>query len=255
MIRDQFPNKAIERLRLHLYNYGQLVKQKHWQSVDSPDDTWEVIKTGLSFPMPEHLNTLQKQVRPNLPWAEDHFKERISGKPLNPGNEYKNWPFYKRKPEDDKFRTEEEKFSHTYMERFWPKSAGVPEPDHMVNHGIRYSFGDLQDVINLLKKDLTTRQAFLPVWFPEDTGCVHGQRVPCSLGYDFIIRNSKLHLDYYIRSCDYLRHLRDDIYMAIRLAMHIRDNIGVGLYLGRFDMHIKNLHVFNNEKELLRLDK
>lgn len=264
---NQKPSIAIGMLREHLYHHGYRMEQKKWQSVTAPAPTWETIKVNLSFPMPQTIQEMKSEIRPNLPWADDHFQERIGGKPLNPGEQYKNWPFYKRKPEDDKFRTWDKQFSHTYMERFWPKYAGFKDGvseryPEIIREGIRFNYGDLHDVITLLNSDPTTRQAYLPIWFPEDTGCNHNQRVPCTLGYDFIIRNNFLHMDYYMRSCDYLRHLRDDVYMAIRLAHYIMDQLKASrldkfedLQLGLFDMHIKNLHVFENERGLLKLDK
>src|SRR3546814_17811567 len=74
-----------------------------------------------------------------------------------------------------------------------------------------------------------TRQAYLPVWFPEDTGSASGQRVPCTLGYQFLIRETPagkvLHIIYNMRSCDFMRHLADDIYMTIRLAQWMPDQL------------------------------
>jgi hypothetical protein len=68
------------------------------------------------------------------------------------------------------------------MERYWPKYinwAQDEEPQDAM-FGIRYNYGDLNDVVDLLARSPATRQAVLPVWFPEDTGAVHGERVPCS---------------------------------------------------------------------------
>ena len=164
--------------------------------------------------------------------------------------EYSNWPFYIKNKSNDKFRTEKgEKFSHTYMERFWPKYAGEG-----LNLGIRYKLGDLNDLIDTLEKDPTTRQGYLPIWFPEDTGAIqtHGQRVPCTLGYFFIIRGGYIHMSYYIRSCDYLRHFRDDIYLALGLLKYIIGKLTHDIKPGSFKMVIENLHCFYSEKEVLK---
>merc|ERR1712167_60985 len=106
------------------------------------------------------------------------------------GNEY--WPFAQK---NNKQFKKAKKFSHTYPERIWPPSK----------KGIRFRYGNLDNIVELFNKDKLTRQAFLPIWFPEDTGAVHGERVPCTLGYHFIIRDGYMHVNYYIRSCDYLR--------------------------------------------------
>jgi thymidylate synthase len=150
-----------------------------------------------------------------------------------------------------------QKFTHTYMERFWPKVA-TDGLNPVKNRGIRYELGDFRDVINLLKNEPFTRQAFLPIWFPEDTGAVHGGRVPCTLGYHFIRRHNYLHLIYYIRSCDFFRHFNDDVYMACRLVHYIirqlfEEGSWANVSPGTITMHITSLHIFNQEKG--RLEK
>ena len=139
------------------------------------------------------------------------------------------------------------------MERYLPKYIHEQHHTDYPLRGLRYRLGDLNDVIDLLKKDVGTRQAYLPVWFPEDTGVVHGERVPCTLGYHFIVRNGLMHVNYYIRSCDFIRHFRDDIYMTCRLVFHIIDQMGPGTIApGTFHMHITSLHCFFNDSTVLK---
>jgi hypothetical protein len=132
-----------------------------------------------------------------------------------------NWPWWRGQVRETDIHdptdttTREFKFTHTYQERFWPKRAGTFE--NLGGHGIRYPYGDLDDVVNLLRREPQTRQATFPIFFPEDTGAVHGGRIPCTLHYHFLLRHNKLHLWYPIRSCDAVRHFRDDLYMACRL--------------------------------------
>lgn len=234
------------------------MKQKTWQSKQSPDDTWELLNHHVSFMIPQSLSGLQGEIKPNLPWADMHFEERVGGIPCNPPPSHIYWPFASKKNQSHLDQTK--KFSHTYPERFWPKTAGVAEPDHMQNVGIRYGLGDLDDLMNLLIKDPETRQAYLPVWFPEDTGAVNGVRVPCTLGYHFICREGYLHMNYYIRSCDFLRHFNDDIYLACRLLNYVANMMtlkseavpGFGFKSGVFNMYITSLHCFFREKERLK---
>lgn len=252
-------NHLIHNAARKLINTGKKVKSDKWQGIELKNPMHEAIRIYLGPAIiPKTQAVLANLTKPNLPWAEDHFKERVGGMPLNPGNEYKNWPFY---GSDDKMRNVEQKgeenipkiFSHTYMERFWPKYTGPQLGTTVANRGIRFEYGDLIDVINLLNKDPLTRQAYLPIFFPEDTGSVHGGRVPCTLGYLFMIRDNFLHVSYYIRSCDLLRHFKDDVYMACRLVQHIVlylktiDNKFSKLEPGSFDMHIGSLHIFSNE--------
>lgn len=250
MIFNQRPSEVIRLTKERLYHYGQTVKQENWQSVKSPDNTMEILNHSIAFPMPHWSNELRDEVVPNLPWADEHFEERIGGIPLNPPPSSEHWPFNP-KPYNPG-HLPGGKFSHTYPERFWPKYTKGIEPDK----GIRYSYGDLNDVIALLRKDPTTRQAYLPVWGFEDTGATQGQRVPCTLGYHFIVRNNMIHIIYFIRSCDIIRHFRDDIYLACKLAQHVKwEAFGNDVTLGSFTMHITSLHCFEKEKGLLLVKK
>ena len=238
-----------------LLNNGVTISTENWQAIKAPQPMVELFNKSFIYQIPESVNKLAEDVKPNLPWADIHFMERVGGEPLNPGESYKQWPFYKM---DKEMRTEGEKFSHTYMERFWPKFAGIEAQGHAEGHeyeplkGIRYNYGDLNDLINQFVKDPLTRQAYLPVFFPEDTGNVMCQRVPCTLGYHFIVRGGKMHVIYYIRSCDFRRHFRDDVYLACLLAGWIANSLmqnhkWENLDMGTLTMHITSLHVFQSD--------
>ena len=242
-----------------LMDYGKEVKTERWQGIPSPDDMFEHLFHSFKAPIPESLEELISESRPNLPWAEDHFQERVSGSPLNPPPSHSNWPFAQKN--NEKFGGNE-KFSHTYPERIWGKYGEEDSPTRISGvtlKGIRYHHGDFNDVINLLRREPFTRQAFLPIWYPEDTGSVHGERVPCTIGYHFIRRSNYLHVVYYIRSCDYIRHFRDDVYLASRKVQWIIENLKKKDYDGWKDvipgflsMHITSLHCFNREKGVLK---
>jgi hypothetical protein len=229
-----------------------LVEVGEWQAIRDKDipqtHTREIEDVIFSWPIPNSVSALKALVHPNLPWAEDHFLERVSGVPYNPPPSHEWWPYAQKS--NDQHR-KEEIFSHTYPERFWPKKAGRFALHHeMGPQGVRYSYGDLDDVVRLLQESTYTRQAYLPVWFPEDTGAVHGERVPCSLGYHFMVRNGRISCRYFIRSCDFLRHFRDDVYLAARLTQWIGDRLE-GIKPGNLTMVIGSLHVFDGEHELL----
>jgi len=114
----------------------------------------------------------------------------------------------------------------------------------------------LRDVVNLLIKDPETRQAYLPVWFSEDTGATQGQRVPCTLGYHFMIRDNQLHVTYLIRAVDFVRHFRDDVYMAIRLAQWVNHQFNLDVsnpkvMMGNLTMHTMSMHCFAGDLHAL----
>jgi hypothetical protein len=224
--------------------------------------THELMHVVTESPVPPSPEWLEHHIKPTMPWAELQFLERVGGEGVNPGETYKDWPWYRAKQgEGVEEHKPEGKFSHTYMERYWPKWSGVGPPPQFVapNHGIRFPYGDLDNLVNLLATRMLTRQAYLPVWFPEDlyAADVERERVPCSLGYVFMMSDSK-HLDisYSIRSCDYVRHYRNDVYMTCRLLQwvitQLQDTADLYLQPGVLHMNITNLHCFEGDLPALR---
>lgn len=212
-----------------------------WQSVTTDDhlhDTHELRNVTVWYPMPQTMQSAQQLIKPDLPWAEAHFQERVGGEPINPGVEHANWPYHGASAALHlREQSDEIIYDHNYMERMWASkllrkgfSCTCGEDDHeswcaAKFPGYRFDVGDLADVVKQLRKDSTTRQAYLPIWFPEDTGATQGQRVPCSLGYHFMIRDNKLHVQYALRSCEVYRHFTNDVYMAVRLGQWVRDQL------------------------------
>jgi thymidylate synthase len=281
LVHSSYKN-AIKAVEAEFLNGVRKVHSKHWQGVDISNKpemaTFEKLHVSFAVRMNgyEHdLEAAASHIEPNLPWADDHFEERVCGQPINPGVQWKKWPYGQHAA---KFLDENGKFNHNYMERYWPKQAGAvlgptetaeqyaeevnlfppnfnyamraTSPDQ--HRGIKYEYGDLSDVVTLLANDPYTRQAYLPVWFPEDTGG-GDKRAPCTLGYHFIMRDNMLDITYYIRSCDMRRHMRDDIYLTHRLAVWMHkecmkfDPRWRDVELGQFNMHITSLHIFAND--------
>jgi hypothetical protein len=250
---------AIAFSKALLMERGTVVDTGTWQGVPTeghPDlQTLEFLDLAWVAPIPDTINHLREEVGPNLPWVDEHFEERVGRKPTNPGLAYKNWPWWH--PSKEGVTQEGEKFTHTYQERIWPKKAGVDivasDPDYGANRGIRYLYGDLDDVVDLLRDIPTTRQAYLPIFFPEDTGAVHRGRTPCTIGYQFLVRNDQLHCFYMIRSCDLVRHFRDDIYLAARLAMWVLNELGEkdeqwgAIDIGNLSFHCFSFHVHKGD--------
>jgi hypothetical protein len=261
---EEAANRLKEEFRYRAYS----VKSEKWQGVSTaakPEmEMRELLNWSFGVPLRgiEDLAYWQGDIKPNLPFADAHFAERVSGNPTNPGEAWKIWPWGN---SADAHRTQQGKFTHTYQERFWPKHAGHvvdcdPDPNDLEsycsesNRGYRYDYGDVRDVVTLLSREPLTRQAYLPIWFPEDTGVLHGGRVPCSLGYHFIQRNGYLHINYFIRSCDFVRHFRDDCYFTVRLALWVLEELRKlndipwrEVKPGLFSMHTISMHMFIND--------
>lgn len=272
-------DEVIKQARYQLLYRSNKVHSARWQGVDIANKpemaTHEVTHVSFAVALDEikvpstcidrDLGFLRDDIKPNLPWADDHFLERVCGAPINPGVEWENWPYGK----SAATFLEDGKFNHNYMERYWPKHAGVVkkptyrwkdydtelylEHEGVLPHrGIKYEYGDLDDVVELLASDPYTRQAYLPVWFPEDTGG-GSKRAPCTIGYHFLMRDEKLSINYEIRSCDFVRHFRDDLYLTVRLLLWVlqecrkRDSRWDDVSVGKFYMQIGSLHVFRND--------
>ena len=202
-----------------------------WQSTKEIT-MMEVLNFFSVHPMTDNCS-MDYVLESDKEWVRAHALERVCGSPLNPPPSYKLW---KGAGQASNFREEGEAFSHSYPERIWS-----PKVD-----GIRYDHGNLSDVINLLASEPETRQAFLPIFFPEDTGRHHGNRIPCTIGYHFIIRDNKIHTWYWARSIDATLHFRNDIYFANYLTNWIRSELairtGVRYGAGNLTINIANLH-------------
>lgn len=235
---------------------------ERWQTLDvSGSDahrTYELLQPSIYYDMPETRSEAHGAIHPDLPWAEGHFQERVGGEAINPGYWHARWPYHAGQVE---LHQKSSKYDHNYMERFWPKEAGLADSAthsrgwRFLNGeamGYRFAIGDFDDVVQMLIKDPTTRQAYLPIWFPEDTGATAGQRVPCTLGYHFMIRDGKLHMSYFMRSLEIYRHFTNDVYMAVRLAQEVAERVSnhIDQYLvpGQLYMTATSLHGFVGDR-------
>ena len=87
------PSEAIKWTKDELSNHGYTVKTERWQGIESPDDMWETMNHSFQFFIPHTIKELVDEIKPNLPWADEHFDERVGGQPLNPPPSHVRWPF------------------------------------------------------------------------------------------------------------------------------------------------------------------
>lgn len=251
-------NDVIKWTAQQMYDYSYEVHTEKWQGKDIKHDPKytmiEILNLSFSCQMSPDIKVIGEQISPNLEWADEHFEERVGGLPLNPPPSHVRWPYAQKNNAEFGGL---EKFSHTYPERIWPKFASDIPNSKM--SGIRYDYGDFGDVINLMAREPFTRQAFLPIWFPEDTGSVTGERLPCSIGYHFIRRGDWVHVVYYIRSCDFFRHFRDDIYLCAKKVFWLIEKLREKdpenwnhVKPGMLTFHCTSLHAWAVEKPLLK---
>lgn len=94
--RDTF-----DRIRRHTWNLfltqAHKVPSSPWQGLDPKPEfaTYELMNYTFTHALSgiEDLQHWRDDVKPNLPWADDHFAERVCGEPINPGVEWANWPW------------------------------------------------------------------------------------------------------------------------------------------------------------------
>ncbi len=178
------------------------------------------------------INTDDKDQMPNvtLEWCQAEFKERIdTDLTQNPGNAYLLRPGVW-----DQFLVQQEdgtrKFDYTYNERISWQIPGIIEE---------------------LRKHPETRQAIIEVHNNQiDLRSLGGsKRIPCSMFYQFMIRDGKLDVIYVMRSSDFATHFQNDIWLADELRRHIANELG--LPIGKFIMFVSSLHIYRNDWELL----
>lgn len=163
---------------------------------------------------------------PNKPWAIKEWDERkagIEGNPVNPGEAYKLREYIW-----NEFLNEEGKFDYSYSERFAMNDQ-------------------VQKVIEALKRDNLSRQAYITIWKPEDSSYLGTaiSRVPCSLSYLFQYRQGRLNMEYSMRSCDFNTHFPNDVYEALCLMSYVSEK--TGLPVGDFIHHIASFHVYKKD--------
>lgn len=175
--------------------------------------------------------TLMREV---LDYIEMESWDRIT-QASNPGNAYKMrervWGEF----------LHEGKFAYTYSERICPQ---------------------LHRIIRELKERPDTRQAIINIHSnisPMETinamtgtRLVGGSadmrnmggtgRIPCSLYYQFLIRQGQLNMVYAMRSCDFLTHFPVDICLAIRLMNWVAHELA--LPPGTFTYFTASLHAY-----------
>lgn len=227
---------SIFKLRLLLFTSGHYITTKSWQGKDTPPEMIELLHVSEMIPMADNVEELTKSTNAKQPWCGMHFEERVSGTPLNPPPSHNLWASSTRD-----FFENGNKFSHSYPERMWSKE---------LHSGIRYDIADLNTLVEVLIKEPDTRQAYLPIYFPEDlTASLKGDRVPCTLGWQFIVRDGYMDCFYPMRSCDAVRHMHNDIWFANRLVIWLLEKTGINAVPGMLHFTATSLHCFAEDKK------
>lgn len=198
--------EAVQEMDRELKVSGITVDINHYQNKKLEGEerlTKELMGVSFTISKPlqkrkEMLDFLFKDQSDRIEnYCIQEFKDRISKVPLNPGNSY-----LIRKDMWQKFMVDnEQKFDYTYSERMYDK---------------------LETIVKVLNEDRHSRQAILQIFNPEDLFKAGGDtRIPCSLDFQFLIRNNRLYLIYHMRSNDYFGHHAIDIWLASELIQYM----------------------------------
>ncbi len=161
-------------------------------------------------------------------WVHREWRDRLAGD-LNPGTAWKKREeVWRPLLEVDKPEGHIARFTYTYSQRMGGQH--------------------IQSILEELKRHPHSRQLYLSVWDrisdPKNRGY---KRVPCSLGYWFVMRNDEIHITYMMRSCDLFTHFPNDVAMATILQAHVAKESGYGI--GSFTHFIGSLHAYRKDME------
>lgn len=231
--------EMVQEMDRELKVSGITVPVKHYQNKEltgENQNTKELVGVNFIISKPslgkkDMLKFLFKDEADNIEeYCKQEFLDRINREGLNPGNSYKVrldlWQSLMSKKDG-------EKFDYTYSER------------------INYCH-QLDNAIAALKDDIHSRRAMIMIFKPEDTQESSGfaTRIPCSIDYQFLIRNNKLMVLYHIRSNDYFKHFAIDIWLANALQEYIVEQLKdtyPNLKVGSLNYYCGSFHAYNED--------
>lgn len=231
--------EMVQEMDRELKVSGITVPVKHYQNKElfgENQNTKELIGVNFIISKPslkkkEMLEFLFKDEADNIEkYCEQELLDRVNREGLNPGNSYKIrldlWQSLMSKKDG-------EKFDYTYSER--------------INF-----HNQLDNAIASLKDDEHSRRAMVMIFKPEDTDESMGfaTRIPCSISYQFVIRNNKLMVIYYIRSNDYFKHFAIDIWLANAMQEYIVEQLKETypkLKVGSLNYYCGSFHAYNED--------
>lgn len=157
----------------------------------------------------------------DISWTNAEFAERISEDFTNPGEAWKL-----RKEVWSQFLNSRNQMDYTYNERI---------------------MAQLKTILRELKDHPSSRQAIIQIHMNRyDLASLGGKkRIPCSMYYQFLLREGKLDVFYTMRSCDFATHFINDVVLAGMLRNHIVNEMNKDFELeGRPEVGIGNIVYF-----------
>jgi len=214
--------ELISEIFRDLDEMGTIVKPRSYQNKDisgNPDFITKELQMyvyGLvALPDPEVLFLFEGEKAKD--WCLAEFQERIDFTGgINPGEAWK------------------------IRQDVWEQFLVNGKFDYTYNQRLQFN-SNLHLIIHELKRNPGSRQCWLPIFNPDDVGYLGGKkRIPCSLGYHFMVRDGKLSMTYVQRSADAVQHFGNDIYLAWMMKEWVAKQINVEpgyLFHNIFSLH------------------
>lgn len=102
----------------------------------------------------------------------------------------------------------------------------------------------LPRVVDLLKRDPSTRQAVLTIWNGQEHAKT-SKDVPCTLNLQFLLRDGRLHLRASMRSNDVILGIPYDWFMFSRLGLSVASALGVEP--GEYAHTVGSMHLYERD--------
>ena len=219
--------EMVNEVERDLFEMGTRYQSSTVQDQDVANDpnfqTLELTGYGYTlanFDSDDLWNMVLQSGKINIEWLTAELAERcwgLLGSELNPGTAWKfNKEFW------GQF-IRNEVFSYSYAERYQEQ--------------LPYIIRELQNKPN-------TRQAVMTMYDKHQDMMHWGgrDRVPCSLTYQFLLREDKLVLIYNQRSCDFVKFFPSDVWLTVGLLLYVAERIGKEP--GQFIHFLGSLHAF-----------
>lgn len=195
---------------------------------DDDFSTKELLNYGyclLSLDKEDYLYLADPRMKE---YVRTELADRTADRASNPGNSWKI-----REDVWSKFLVEDGRFDYTYSERLIPYLRKVIIPE--------------------LWNNPDSRQCVIPIFKAMDLNYISGKkRVPCSLNYQFLIREGKVHIIYTMRSCDVMTHFGVDVALAWLIKEFVKDELNTAagdkiVESGYLFHNIASLHCYKKD--------
>lgn len=110
----------------------------------------------------------------------------------------------------------------------------------------KYGYNQVEQIIELLKKDPTSRRAILNISDPT-LNKIETKDLQCTVGIQFLIRDNELQETVYMRSNDVYFGLPYDYIFFMTLGEYIANQLG--LKLGKYIHHATSMHMYLRDED------